>query len=214
MGTSCSKKPLTDSILPNQNNSQEENNNQSNKNDNEITEKQNNIKASIDPAIPNTQAAEPEKKNSKEENNLTIREQLRIKLNFHLSIEKLNKESYLQFLLINEHLMLKKIIHQPFEWLDENIEQKLIEAVKNADKDAELMADHIWWKATSFCDCHPETMPLYVEVLKWGDYKWQMLNRLLLIYQRYKNEIDAETMNWYHNVFEQMEEENIKTYFN
>ena len=156
---------------------------------------------------------EIEKKNFFEKEYLKIREQVRYNP-FNLPFEELDKnKAYLQFLLINDYLMYKNI-HQPFEWLDENIEQKLIEAVKNADKDAELMADHIWWKATSFCDCHPETMPLYVEVLKWGDYKWQMLNRLLLIYQRYKNEIDAETMNWYHNVFEQMEEENIKTYFN
>jgi len=105
------------------------------------------------------------------------------------------------------------MIHQPFEWLDENIEQKLIEAVKKADKEAEVMADFIWGKA-NFYDPHPETMPLYVEALKWGDYKWQMLNRLLLIYQRYKNEMDIETMNRFHNVNEQMKKENIKTDFN
>ena len=176
----------------------------------------------FDPAQASEQKIEnPEKEKEEEiEKNkyfekeyLKIREQVRYNP-FQLPFEQLDKnKAYLQFLLINDYLMYKNL-HQPFEWLDENIEQKLIEAVKNADKDAELMADHIWWKATSFCDCHPETMPLYVEVLKWGDYKWQMLNRLLLIYQRYKNEIDDKTMNWYHNVFEQMEEENIKTYFN
>ena len=40
-----------------------------------------------------------------------------------------------------------------------------------------------------------------------------MLNRLLLIYQRYKNEIDIETINNFHNLNEneQMKKENIKT---
>jgi len=90
--------------LPDQNNWQEDNNNDAKKNDNDITEKKDNTKSlkdSVNVPNPNTQVSEPEKENSKEEKNLTIREQLRIKLNFHLSIEELNKESYLQFLLIN-----------------------------------------------------------------------------------------------------------------
>jgi hypothetical protein len=102
---------------------------------------------------------EIEKEKYFEKEYLKIREQVRYNP-FNIPFEQLDKyKAYLQFLIINDYLMNDFKIQQPFEWLDENIEQKLIEAVKNADKDAELMADHIWWKATSFCDCHPETMP-------------------------------------------------------
>ena len=43
-------------------------------------------------------------------------------------------------------------------------------------------------------DIHPETMQMFIDTLLWGDYKWQLLKRLLLIYQTYKNIMDEETM--------------------
>ena len=54
------------------------------------------------------------------------------------------------------------------------------------------MSDFILGK--SMFDMHPETMPQYIEALKWGDYKWQILNRLLLLYQTFKDTMDMDTM--------------------
>ena len=145
---------------------------------------------------------EIEKKNFFEKEYLKIREQVRYNP-FNLPFEELDKnKAYLQFLLINDYLMNDFKIQQPFEWLDENIEQKLIDAVKKADDDANLMSQFIYQKA-SFYDHHPETMPMYVSTLRWADYKWLMLNRLLLIYQKYKNEVDDETMASIYNLREQ-----------
>ena len=144
---------------------------------------------------------EIEKNKYFEEEYLKIREQVRYNP-FNIPFEQLDKyKAYLQFLIINDYLMYKNI-HQPFEWLDENIEQKLIDAVKKADDDANLMSQFIYQKA-SFYDHHPETMPMYVSTLKYADYKWVLLNRLLLIYQKYKNEVNDETMASIYNLREQ-----------
>ena len=156
---------------------------------------------------------EIEKKKYFEEEYLKIREQVRYNP-FQLPFEQLDKnKAYLQFLLINDYLMYKNI-NQPFEWLDENIEQKLIDAVKKADHDAYFMSEFIYQKAYMFYDHHPETMPLYASTLKWADYKWLMLNRLLLIYQKYKNEIDDETMALMNNKREQLINENENNFEN
>ena len=180
---------------------------------NDKADKKKSIKNSdkiFDPAQASEQKIEnPEKEKEEEiEKNkyfekeyLKIREQVRYNP-FQLPFEQLDKnKAYLQFLLINDYLMYKNI-HQPFEWLDENIEQKLIDAVKKADDDANLMSQFIYQKA-SFYDHHPETMPMYVSTLKYADYKWVLLNRLLLIYQKYKNEVDDETMASIYNLREQ-----------
>ena len=74
--------------------------------------------------------------------------------------------------------------------------------LKKADHDAYFMSEFIYQKA-SFYDHHPETMPMYVSTLKYADYKWVLLNRLLLIYQKYKNEVDDETMASIYNLREQ-----------
>lgn len=145
---------------------------------------------------------EIEKKNFFEKEYLKIREQVRYNP-FNIPFEQLDKyKAYLQFLIINDYLMNDFKIQQPFEWLDENIEQKLIDAVKKADDDANLMSQFIYQKA-SFYDHHPETMPMYVSTLKYADYKWVLLNRLLLIYQKYKNEVDDKTMASIYNLREQ-----------
>ena len=178
-------------------------------NDNKKKSKKNSDKI-FDPAQASEQKIEnPEKEKEEEiEKNkyfekeyLKIREQVRYNP-FNLPFEELDKnKAYLQFLLINDYLMYKNI-HQPFEWLDENIEQKLIDAVKKADHDAYFMSRFIYQKV-SFYDHHPETMPMYVSTLKYADYKWVLLNRLLLIYQKYKNEVDDETMASIYNLKEQ-----------
>ena len=156
---------------------------------------------------------EIEKKKYFEEEYLKIREQVRYNP-FQLPFEQLDKnKAYLQFLLINDYLMYKNI-NQPFEWLDENIEQKLIVAVKKADDNANFMSEFIYQKAYMFYDYHPETMPMYVSTLKWADYKWLLLNRLLLIYQKYKNEIDDETMALMNNKREQLINENENNFEN
>ena len=145
---------------------------------------------------------EIEKEKYFEKEYLKIREQVRYNP-FNIPFEQLDKyKAYLQFLIINDYLMNDFKIQQPFEWLDENIEQKLIDAVKKADDDANLMSQFIYQKA-SFYDHHPETMPMYVSTLKYADYKWVLLNRLLLIYQKYKNEVDDETMASIYNLREQ-----------
>ena len=156
---------------------------------------------------------EIEKEKYFEKEYLKIREQVRYNP-FNIPFEQLDKyKAYLQFLIINDYLMNDFKIQQPFEWLDENIEQKLIDAVKKADDDANLMSQFIYQKA-SFYDHHPETMPMYVSTLRWADYKWLMLNRLLLIYQKYKNEIDDETMALMNNKREQLINENENDFEN
>ena len=131
-------------------------------------------------------------KQSQENKNLSPREQLRKNANF-VPIEQFDKKAaYFQFLKLNDYLLKKETISEPFDWFDENIEQKLIDSVQRADHEAEVMSDFILGKA--MFDMHPETMPMYVEALKWGDYKWQILKRLLLIYQTFKETMDINTM--------------------
>ena len=75
---------------------------------------------------------EIEKNKYFEEEYLKIREQVRYNP-FNIPFEQLDKyKAYLQFLIINDYLMNDFKIQQPFEWLDENIEQKLIDAVKKS----------------------------------------------------------------------------------
>lgn len=129
---------------------------------------------------------------SPEKKNLSPREQVRINPNF-VPIENFDKKAAgYQFLKLNDFLIAKGTISEPFIWFDDNIEQKLIDAVKKADHEAEVMSDFILGK--SMFDMHPETMPMYIEALKWGDYKWQILNRLLLLYQTFKDTMDMDTM--------------------
>ena len=123
---------------------------------------------------------------------LSLREQLRKDDKF-VPIEQMTKEEvYLQFLSFNDYLLEKKSFTEPFKWNDENVENKLIEAIKKADNEAQLMSDFVELK--KMLDIHPETMQIFIETLQWGDYKWQLLKRLLLIYQTYKNIMDEETM--------------------
>ena len=117
----------------------------------------------------------------------------------------IKKLAYYQFLKLNDYLIGKKSISEPFIWFDDNIEQKLIDAVKKAVHEAEVMSDFILGKA--MFDMHPETMPMYVDALKWGDYKWQLLKRLLLIYQTFKDTMDMETMAIVAVAKEQMDKE-------
>ena len=123
---------------------------------------------------------------------LSLREQLRKDDKF-VPIEQMTKEEvYLQFLSFNDYLLEKKSFTEPFKWNDENVENKLIEAIKKADSEAQLMSDFVELK--KMLDIHPETMQMFIDTLQWGDYKWQLLKRLLLIYQTYKNIMDEETM--------------------
>ena len=123
---------------------------------------------------------------------LSLREQLRKDDKF-VPIEQMTKEEvYLQFLSFNDYLLEKKSFTEPFKWNDENVENKLIEAIKKADNEAQLMSDFVELK--KILAIHPETMQMFIDTLQWGDYKWQLLKRLLLIYQTYKNIMDEETM--------------------
>ena len=142
---------------------------------------------------------------SPEKKNLSPREQLRKNANF-APIEKFDKKAAAyQFLKLNDYLIAKGTISEPFIWFDDYIEQKLIDAVKKADHEAEVMSDFILGK--SMFDMHPETMPMYIEALKWGDYKWQILNRLLLLYQTFKDTMDMDTMAIITVTKEQMDKE-------
>ena len=144
-------------------------------------------------------------KESLEKKNLSPREQLRKNANF-APIEKFDKKAAAyQFLKLNDYLIAKGTISEPFIWFDDYIEQKLIDAVKKADHEAEVMSDFILGK--SMFDMHPETMPQYIEALKWGDYRWQILNRLLLLYQTFKDTMDMDTMAIITVTKEQMDKE-------
>ena len=58
---------------------------------------------------------------------------------------------------------------------------------------------------------HLETMQFYLTSLKWGDYKWQLLNRLFLLYQTFKNNMDEETIKKV--TLANNEVENVETFF-
>ncbi len=88
--------------------------------------------------------------------------------------------------------MLKQSIEEPFKWKDENLEKKLTKEIKIIDKGTESMAGLIEFKIQF--NMHLETMQFYLKSLKWGDYKWLLLNRLLLLYQTFKNNMDEETI--------------------
>ena len=45
-------------------------------------------------------------------------------------------------------------------------------------------------------DHHPETMSMYIELLKHEDYIWQLLNRQLLIYNKFYTIVDDKTIEY------------------
>ena len=208
MGCSSSKSSLTNSIRPKQSDNNMKNNNiniiqseQKEKNNSnslsknqiiEQNENNENLKSSqpnnnVKENNQNLQSSQPLKKER-----LSAREQVRKNPNF-LPIEEMPKiGAYLQFLQINDYLLKHKTINEPYDWFDENLENKLIEDIKKIDHETQIMSDFVEGKA--MFDMHPETMPMYIDALQWGDYKWQFLCRLLLLFQTFKNDMDVETM--------------------
>ena len=57
-----------------------------------------------------------------------------------------NDSAYFQFLIINDYLLLKQSIEEPFKWKEENLEKKLTEEIKIIDKGTESMTGLIKFK--------------------------------------------------------------------
>jgi hypothetical protein len=141
---------------------------------------------------------------------LSAREIVRFEPKFTQSIEEMDKETaYYQFLTINsyyERIPNKLFPKGFFNWKDPNLVSKLEAQVKQYNDDAELMNEFVLSKAMD--DFHPETMGIYVEILKHDDYIWQLLNRQLLIYNKFYSLVDAKTIEYIDYI--KREEDNSK----
>jgi hypothetical protein len=141
---------------------------------------------------------------------LSAREIVRFEPKFTQSIEEMDKETaYYQFLFINsyyERIPNKLFPKGFFNWKDPNLVSKLEAQVKQYNDDAELMNEFVLSKAMD--DFHPETMGIYVEILKHDDYIWQLLNRQLLIYNKFYSLVDEKTIEYIDYI--KREEDNSK----
>jgi len=129
---------------------------------------------------------------------LSAREIVRFEPKFTQSVEEMDKETaYYQFLSINsyyERLSNKLFPKGFFNWKDPYLVSKLEAQIKQYNDDAEIMNEFVLSKAMD--DFHPETMGMYVEILKHDDYIWQLLNRQLLIYNKFYGLIDEKTIEY------------------
>jgi hypothetical protein len=129
---------------------------------------------------------------------LSAREIVRFEPKFTQSIEEMDKETaYYQFLTINsyyERIPNKLFPKGFFNWKDPNLVSKLEAQIKQYNDDAEIMNEFVLSKAMD--DFHPETMGIYVEILKHDDYIWQLLNRQLLIYNKFYSLVDEKTIEY------------------
>jgi hypothetical protein len=136
---------------------------------------------------------------------LSAREIVRFEPKFTQSIEEMDKETaYYQFLTINsyyERIPNKLFPKGFFNWKDPNLVSKLEAQVKQYNDDAELMNEFVLSKAMD--DFHPETMGIYVEILKHDDYIWQ-----LLIYNKFYSLVDEKTIEYIDYI--KREEDNSK----
>ena len=106
----------------------------------------------------------------------------------------MDKETaYLQFLNINAYFEKKYNIFPEgyFNWKDPNLASKLESQIKNYNENAEIMNNFIVSKVMD--DFHQETLSMFVEILKYDDYIWQLLNRQLLIYKKFFPLLDDKT---------------------
>ncbi len=76
------------------------------------------------------------------------------------------------------------------------------EEIKKIDVQTNTMLDIDEFKLRY--NMHPKTMQMYFTALQWGDYKSQVLNRLLLLYQTFKNSMDLETINKISVIFDDL----------
>jgi hypothetical protein len=141
---------------------------------------------------------------------LSAREIVRFEPKFTQSIEEMDKETaYYQFLSINsyyERIPNKLFPKGFFNWKDPNLVSKLEAQIKQYNDDAEIMNEFVLSKAMD--DFHPETMGIYVEILKHDDYIWQLLNRQLLIYNKFYSLVDEKTIEYIDYI--KREEDNSK----
>jgi hypothetical protein len=136
---------------------------------------------------------------------LSAREIVRFEPKFTQSIEEMDKETaYYQFLSINSYYerMPNKLFPKGFfNWKDPNLVSKLEAQIKQYNDDAEIMNEFVLSKAMD--DFHPETMGIYVEILKHDDYIWQ-----LLIYNKFYSLVDEKTIEYIDYI--KREEDNSK----
>jgi surface protein len=136
---------------------------------------------------------------------LSAREIVRFEPKFTQSIEEMDKETaYYQFLSINsyyERIPNKLFPKGFFNWKDPNLVSKLEAQIKQYNDDAELMNEFVLSKAMD--DFHPETMGIYVEILKHDDYIWQ-----LLIYNKFYSLVNEKTIEYIDYI--KREEDNSK----
>ena len=153
MGCSSKKSSLTNSILPS-NNSPTKEENQKEVFNEKSEQNWQDIKNSIISQNCNTEEENAQNLKSSqpsENKRLSIREQFRINANFRPIEEMENDSEYFQFLIINDYLLLKQSIEEPFKWKEENLEKKLTEEIKIIDKGTESMATLLNLKFSLIC---------------------------------------------------------------
>ena len=150
-----------------------------------------------EPKIPRQDIKSENNKESKSEI-FSARETVRFNANFEPDIDIMDKEqAYYQFLVINDYYERKTINLFPegfFSWKDPNLAAKLKSEIKKFNDNAERMNGFVISKAMD--DYHPETMSMYIELLKHEDYIWQLLNRQLLIYNKFYTIVDDKTIEY------------------
>ena len=146
------------------------------------------------------------RKNAVEENDnspskkklMTPREIVRFDAQFDQPVEEMSKEkAYYQFLSINSYYDKYKNQIFPegyFNWKDPNLASKLESEIKNYNDNAEVMSGFVQTKVRT--NNHPETMDMYVEIVKHEDYIWQLLNRQLSIYKKFYDVMDDQTIQY------------------
>ena len=136
-----------------------------------------------------------DKKYKYEESNegkiINLRDKYRFDPEF-VPLENMEKEgAYHQFLLINDYLIKKNVFYKPFIWNNKDLEKILNEEIQKQDKYAERYKNDICNsrdKSDSFFLCNN------IRSMVWADYIIQLLNRLLSIYQKFKNIMDEDTI--------------------
>ena len=129
---------------------------------------------------------------------ITPREIIRFDAQFDQPVEEMSKEkAYYQFLSINSYYDKYKNQIFPegyFNWKDPNLASKLESEIKNYNDNAEVMSGFVQTKVRT--NNHPETMDMYVEIVKHEDYIWQLLNRQLSIYKKFYDVMDDQTIQY------------------
>jgi hypothetical protein len=131
----------------------------------------------------------------------SVRDIVRFNVNKYLypqSVEEMNKEdAYYEFVSINTYYEQKKYKTFPegfFNWKDPYLVSKLESQIERYNENIKVLDKFVAQKP--IFDHHPETMPMYVGVLRHEDFIWQLLNRQLSIYKKFYPIVDDKTIEY------------------